>query len=166
MAAAEIVCVAELVQPFVVPVTVYVTVETGLMVTTVPLPLGDQLYVLAPLAVNVTASPEHTLLEDADKAVGGSGFTVTVAAAVPVQPFVVPDTVYVVVVVNPGVVTLAPVPRPPVHVYVVPPLAFSVAVCPVQILGEFTVTVGFGFTVTVTDAVPCALQPDTVPVTV
>ena len=44
------------------------------------------------------------------------------------------------------------------------PLAVSVAVCPLHILGEFTVTIGLGFTVTVATAVP--VQPFVVPVTV
>ena len=46
-----------------------------------------------------------------------------------------------------------------------PPLAVKVAVAPVQIVGELTVIVGSGFTVTVVIAVP--LQPDaSVPVTI
>ena len=40
----------------------------------------------------------------------------------------------------------------------------SVAVCPSQMVGEFTVTTGNGFTVTVDTAV--AVQPSVVPVTV
>ena len=54
--------------------------------------------------------------------------------------------------------------KPPVQVYVVAPLAVSVAVFPVQIPGEFTVTFGVGVTVTVATAV--LLQPLAVPVTV
>ena len=45
-----------------------------------------------------------------------------------------------------------------------PPLAVKLAVCPAQIVGEFTDTTGSGVTVTVDTAVP--LQPLVVPVTV
>ena len=44
------------------------------------------------------------------------------------------------------------------------PFAVKVAVSPTQIVGEFTVTTGNGFTVTVATAVPT--QPNVVPVTV
>jgi hypothetical protein len=94
----------------------------------------------------------------------GFGFTVTVKAAVPVQPFKVPVTVYVVVVVKMGVVGLETDTRPPVQLYELAPLAVKLAVSPRQILGLFTVIVGFGFTVTVETAVP--VQPFVVPVTV
>jgi hypothetical protein len=46
----------------------------------------------------------------------GVGFTVTVDTAVPVQLPLVPVTVYVVVVVNTGVVGVAVEAKPPVHV--------------------------------------------------
>ena len=68
-----------------------------------------------------------------------------------------------VVPVNAGVVAGLPL-SPPVHVYVVAPVAVKVAVWPEQIVGEFTVTFGNGVTVTVAIAVPVQL-PD-VPVTV
>ena len=43
-----------------VPVTVYVVVEVGVTVLLAPLPrLCDQLYVLAPLAINVEVVPLH-----------------------------------------------------------------------------------------------------------
>ena len=45
-----------------------------------------------------------------------------------------------------------------------PPVAVNVAASPTQIVGEFTDTVGDGFTVTVDVAV--AEQPKSVPVTV
>ena len=45
----------------------------------------------------------------------GVAFTVTVDTAVPVQPCVVPVTVYVVVVVNAGVVTAAILPMFGLH---------------------------------------------------
>ena len=94
----------------------------------------------------------------------GNGVTVTVDTAVPVQPLVVPVTVYVVVVVNAGVVGLAVDAKPFVHVQLVAPLALKLDVCPAHILGLFTVTLGFGFTITVDTAVP--VQPLVVPVTV
>ena len=60
------------------------------------------------------AVPEHTawlLLEE--RVTEGSGFTVTVAVAVPVQPFeAVPVTVYVPEVVG---CTVAVLPNPPLH---------------------------------------------------
>ncbi len=48
--------------------------------------------------------------------VGAVTLTVTVATAVLLQPAVVPVTVYVVVVVNAGVVGLKMADKPPVHV--------------------------------------------------
>jgi hypothetical protein len=96
----------------------------------------------------------------------GNGLTVTVERAVFVQPFPsVPVTVYDVVELSMGVVVLAPFGKPPVHVYDIAPLAIKLAVCPTQIVGEFTVTLGLGLTVIVDIAV--FLQPFTsVPVTV
>jgi hypothetical protein len=49
-------------------------------------------------------------------------------------------------------VVLRPVPG--LQVYVLAPLAFKVADEPMQILGELTVTVGKGFTVTTAVVVP------------
>ena len=50
-----------------VPVTVYVVVPVGDTVLELPLPkVCDQLYVLAPLAVNVDDDPEHIVAGDAD----------------------------------------------------------------------------------------------------
>lgn len=68
---------------------------------------------MAPLAVNVAVCPEQ--MEGEFTVTFITEFTVTVATAVPVQPFVVPVTVYVVVVVNTGVVGLATAARPPVQ---------------------------------------------------
>ena len=50
------------------------------------------------------------------------------------------------------------------HTYVAAPEAVSVAEAPAQIVGEFTVTTGFGLTVTVDVVVP--VHPDNVPVIV
>ena len=53
---------------------------------------------------------------------------------------------------------------PAVQEYVVPPVATRLAVCPAQIVGEFTVTLAVPPIVTVETAVP--LHPPVVPVTV
>ena len=53
---------------------------------------------------------------------------------------------------------------PAVQLYVVAPFGIRVAVWPSQMVGEFTVTIGNGFTVMVDTAV--AEQPSVVPVTV
>ena len=97
----------------------------------------------------------------------GNGFTVTIEVACAVHVALVPTTVYVVVTVGLAV-TLAPVvalnPVEGVQLYVVAPLAVNVAEFPLQIVGEFTVTVGVGFTVTTEVTVPVQ-EPD-VPVIV
>jgi hypothetical protein len=119
-----------------------------------------QLYVVPPAAVNVALEPEQI--------VGELTVTVrldpivTVATAVAEHPEVVPVTVYD--VVDAGETVIGFVVAPVLQLYVVPPAAVSVAVPPAQIVGEFTVTVGIGFTVIVPTAVD--EQPDVVPVTV
>lgn len=89
--------------------------------------------------------------------VTGTGFTVTVATAVLIQPFAsVPVTVYVVVAAG-AAVTDAPVAGvvPADHEYAEAPAAFKVAVvCPSQIAVELTVTTGNGFTTTLSVPVP------------
>lgn len=82
-----------------VPVTVYVVVVPGETVTGVPgNDPGIQLYVDAPVAVNVAELPEQIVVVDVDAVTVGRGLTVIVRVAVPVQPFAaVPVTVYVVV---------------------------------------------------------------------
>jgi len=80
-----------------VPVTVYVIVEAGFAFTLAPVValrfvLGDQLYVIAPLAVNVVELPGH-MVGGADKDTVGVVFTVTTTVAdVLGQPVVVPIT--------------------------------------------------------------------------
>jgi hypothetical protein len=54
---------------------------------------GDQLYVVAPLAVKVVLLPEHIVAEVGLTSVVGVVFTVTVTLAVPEQPPEVPVTV-------------------------------------------------------------------------
>jgi hypothetical protein len=134
---------------------------TGLPVPSPPL----QVYVAPPDAVRVVELPAQIGLLLAAILTVKLGLMVMVIVAVPVQPAVVPVTVYVVVVAG-ETVTGFPVPRPPLHEYDVAPLAVSVVDVPEQIgltLADME-TVGFGFTVTVTVAVP--VQPAVVPVTV
>lgn len=80
----------------------------------------------------------------------------------PEQIELVPVTVYE--VVETGLTITGLITAPVFHEYVVPPDAVNVAVCPEQMVSEFTVITGSGFTVTVEIAVP--EQPAVVPVTV
>ena len=111
-------------------------------------------------------SPAQVVGTDAVAVTVGVGLTVTVACAVPVHPFAaVPVTVYVVVV--PGETEIGePGIAPGFQTYDVAPPPVRLVEFPEQIVGEdaVAVTVGEGFTVTVTCAV--LLQPDVVPVTV
>ena len=79
----------------------------------------------------------------------GRVFTVTVAVLVTVtgHPAMFPLTVYTVVEVGLTVIELPAVPL--LQVYVGTPLAVRVAVLPEQMLVEWTVMAGAGFTVTV-----------------
>jgi hypothetical protein len=93
------VTVVKFVQPAaVVPVTVYVVVAPGVAVTVAPVvwlsPVaGDQVYVAAPLAVKLVDPPMQIVDEEGVTVIVGTGFTVTVTVAVPVQPLaVVPVT--------------------------------------------------------------------------
>lgn len=93
------------------PVIVYTVVDAGLAVTAEPVVVlnpvaGDQVYVLAPLAVSPAEAPAQIVAELAVTV--GVGFTVTRQVFVPTQLPVVPVTVYVVVTVGLAV-TLAPV---------------------------------------------------------
>lgn len=92
----------------------------------------------------------------------GLGFTVTVPAIVLEQPDVEPVTVYDVVTLGETIKVLFVLPV--FHAYKVAPEAVSVVDCPVHIVAEFTVTVGFGLTLTV--AIAVLEHPDVVPVTV
>ena len=76
------------VQPFAaVPVTVYVVAVVGDTVTEAPVKLpGIQLYVDAPLAVNVVELPAQIVVLDAVVVTGGNALTVMVRVAVFVQP--------------------------------------------------------------------------------
>lgn len=169
------------VQPFAsVPVTVYVVVEVGFAVTMAPVvadkPVaGLHVYVEAPDAVRETLPPIQIAGAEGVTVIVGFGFTVTVTVAVFTQPLaLVPETVYVVVVVGPAVTVAPVVPDNPVdglHEYVEAPDAVSDTLLPLQIVGAdgVTLTVGKGFTVTVTFFVlthPFASVPVTVYVVV
>jgi hypothetical protein len=158
--------VAVLVHPDVlVPVTVYVVLVLGVTVMLAVLPPVLQLYVLAPLAVNVDDSPLFIVAGFAEAVTVGNGFTVTVTVAVPVHPAVlVPVTVYVVVELG-YTVLLDPLPRLCDHVYVLAPPAVNTELAPEHIDdGEAVAyTDGGVFTVTLIDAVP--VHPPLVPVT-
>ena len=89
-----------------VPVTVYVVVDAGDAVTDEPVVLlnpvaGLQVYVLAPDAFNTVDCPAQ--IDAGRTEITGDGVTVTVTCAVEVHPFLVPVTVYVVVVVGEAV---------------------------------------------------------------
>ena len=125
---------------------------------------------LAPLAVNTELAPLHIAVGLADAVTVGNGFTVTVTVAVPVHPAVlVPVTVYVVVAL--GVTVMLAAMSPVLQLYVFAPLAVSSELSPLHIAAGLAdaVTVGNGFTVTLTVAVPVhpsALVPVTVYVVV
>lgn len=93
--------------PPLVPTTVYVIVLPGPALTTAPVVVfkpvdGLHEYVFAPLAVNVTLSPEHTDVAEGVTVTVGEGNTLITTESVLEQPFaLVPVTVYV--VVEPGV---------------------------------------------------------------
>ena len=154
------VTVAVFVHPFPsVPVTVYVVVVVGLAVTVAPVDedkpvAGLQLYDVAPLAVSEVLVPLQIVVVVGATVTVGSGLTVTVTVVVPVHPLVVPETVYVVVVVG-FAVTVAPVvddnPVAGLQLYVVAPLAVSETLLPMQIAceGGLIVTTGMGLTVRV-----------------
>ena len=148
-------------------------VDAGLALTLAPVValrfvLGDQLYVVAPLAVNVVELPGH-IVGGADKLTVGVVFTVTTTVAGELgQPVVVPITLYVIVEFGLAF-TLAPVVALRFvfgdQAYVVAPLAVNVVELPEQIVGGAdNDTVGVVFTVTTTVAGALG-QPAVVPVT-
>ena len=96
----------------------------------------------------------------------GDGLTVIICVVVPVHPFVVPVTVYVVIVVG-ETVTVAPDKLPGIQLYVVAPLAVIIVEVPLQIVAAVVVTVTVGEGVTVMVLVAVFVQPfAAVPVTV
>jgi hypothetical protein len=130
---------------------------------------GDQLYVVAPLAVSTALPPEQKVAEEGEILTDGEAFTVTVTVEMPVQPPVVPVTVYVVVLVGEAVTVAPVVALKPVagdQLYVVAPLAVNTVLLPEQMVADEgdTLTVGEELTVTVTVVVP--IHPPVVPVMV
>jgi len=168
------------VQPISVTVTVYEVVVPGVTVIAAVVAPVLQEYVPPPEAVRVADAPAQmmpSLFVVPDVSVTaiegtGSGFTVMVAEAVPVQPISVTVTVYEVVV--PGDTVIAAVVALVLQTYVPPPEAVKVADAPAQmmpslfVVPEVSVTAiagtGSGFTVMVDDEV--AVQPFRVTVTV
>jgi hypothetical protein len=147
-------------QPVEVPVTVYEVVDIGVTeIGFVDAPV-DHEYESAPLAVSSALSPSQIVGELT--VIIGSELTVTVATAVAEQPVEVPVTVYEVVEV--GVTEIGFVEAPVDQEYESAPVAVKSALSPEQIVGELTVIIGNGLTVTVATAV--AEQPVEVPVTV
>jgi hypothetical protein len=142
-----------------------VVVEGAASAVAVPVVVtpADHVYEVAPAAAKLAVIPLQIVGELT--VVTGIGLTVTVAIAVPVQPLVVAVTVYEVVVVGAAVAVFTPdAVAPAVHVYAVPPVAASVAISPLQIVGELTVGTMLAPTVTVEIAVE--VHPREVPVTV
>ena len=115
------------------------------------------------MALIVVLLPLQMVGEVADAVTLGTAFTVTVTVATSVQPLVVPVTEYVVVEVGEAV-NEDPLPEG-LQTYELAPLAETVVLLPLQIVGEAAdaVTVGTAFTVTVTVAV--FVHPLLVPVT-
>lgn len=147
------------VQPFEVPVTVYVVVAVGLAVTTAPVVgvnpvVGLQLYVVAPLAVSEALLPLQIVADAGETVTTGLGLTVNVPELVAVQPFAlvivteyVPATVVEKLATLPGFVT----PAGTDHTYVYAPAGVGVALIVAgrvfaQTVCEGTLTVGFALT--------------------
>lgn len=125
------------------------------------MPDGLHTYVLPPAAEMVVAAPLQMDDGEALAVMTGAGFTETLTVAVPVQPAAeMPVTVYVVVAA--GLTDADPL----LQTYVEAPVALSVDVCPAQIVAGVALaeTVGKGFKVTVTVAVPVHPAPE-LPVT-
>ena len=131
----------------------------------VPVEVAPALHVyeVPPPAVKLAVCPGQIVGELT--VIVGKGVTVTVAIAVLEQEPTVPVTVYVVLEEGEASAVFVPVEvAPALHVYEEPPPAVKLAVCPLQIVGEFTVIVGRGVTVTV--AIAVLEQDPAVPVTV
>ena len=140
-------------------------VLVGLTVTAVPVRLpGCQTYDAAPLAESVVLAPGQTVVLDADAITVGALATLTVWLAVPVQPLVVPLTVYVVVLVG-AKFTVAPGKLPGCHVYVLAPDAVSSVLPPVH-TALLPLIVSVGIACTLTETCPVDEQVPLLPVTV
>jgi hypothetical protein len=142
------------------PVTVYTVVEDGLTTLLAPEPDGIQVYVVAPLAVNVVDAPLQIVVLVGVTVITGIALTATVAiTAAPTQVPLEPVTVYT--VVDAGLTALL-APEPDGNqVYVVAPLAVKVVVPPLQMVAVVGVNVKAGatFTVTVTAVRTGVVQP-------
>ncbi len=118
----------------------------GVKATPLLTPLS-QIYVDAPPPLRVISSPEQTVVLLAFAVTVGNGFTVTMTLAVLVQPVPasVPVTLYVFVPVG---VKATPSLTPLSQVYVDAPPPLRVISSPVHtdVLVEFAVTIGNGFT--------------------
>jgi hypothetical protein len=144
-----------------VPVTTYVIVASGLakgfgMVVEFNAIFGDQTYVSAPLAFNVTDDPAH-MATFAPALTIGAALTVTVTSSVPEQPLPF-DTVTTYVVVNIGLASGLAMfglfnPVAGLQLYIAPPVALSVVDVPWQI-ATFIPALGVtpAFTVTTTSS--------------
>jgi hypothetical protein len=154
-----------------VPTTLNIVVTPGVTVTIAPFKFpGFQVYVAAPVAVNVAVLPLQITVGFAVALIVGNGLTTTVIVVLLVHaPFV---AIAVNVVVTVGVTIIeVPVNPPGFQVKLGEPLAVSVAEPPTQIaVGEATILItGAVFTVTVTAAElvqPAAEVPLTVKVVV
>ena len=155
-------------QPPFAPVTVYVVLIVGVTTTLLPVNApGFQVYVVAPLAVNVEGYPAHIEVLLALTIRVGVVFTLMVIVFVLVQPEAfAPVNVYVVVVVG-FTAKLEAVAPPGFQVYVAAPLPVRVAVLPLHIEVDVLVAVRLGTGLTVMLRVAVPLQPEAlVPVTV
>jgi hypothetical protein len=118
--------------------------------------LFDHAYKPAPVAVRVVLVPLQTVVIPLMTA-RGSGFTVTVAVSLSVQPLLfVTVTVYVVAEAGDTLTTIL-LPSPPDQVYVLAPEAVRVVLAPLHIdVAPLITAVGSGFTTTV--AIPTSVQ--------
>ena len=118
------------------------------------MPPPTQVYVFAPLAVNVIAFPEHTMFGPLILIIG-LGFTVTVAVTILLQLFaLLPVRVYTVVVVGLAITDAVLTLLNPIdgfHIYEVAPLASKFTELPSHNVALLTVT--SGDVLTVSDAV-------------
>src|ERR1700752_400590 len=97
-----------------------------------------QVQVNGPAAVKVVVAP--TQMVSLFTVTIGNGLTFICVIAVSEQPFLVPITVYCVIVA--GACTILDATPPVLQVYVVAPLAINMAVFPTQIVSLVAVTVG------------------------
>jgi hypothetical protein len=131
-----------------VPLTVNILVAVGVTTVEDPVkPLGNQVNVLAPLTVNVLASPAHIIPGVTVTLNTGLGTTNTGTTAVLVQPPLLPVTVKEVVVLG-VTTTVDPDIFPGFHVKLAAPAAVKVTLFPIQTgVGDAeAIIVGVGIT--------------------